>query len=146
MRSSPESLAVLAVLLLAGCGAGDPPPVAGNDETDRVAQAVTDAIGSPPQASARDYARAAAQTTEGRDGTLSVVEATDDEADVARPWAQLIFLVTLEGSGSGTKETEETDPVTACYRVQFGPDGPVDAPSRVDCPNDATPVGLAPRS
>lgn len=79
MKRCP-SLPLSAVLLLAGCGsAGLVAP--GNDETDRVARVVSDAIAWPRQESAMGYARAAADTTAGQDGRLTVVEVTELEAD-----------------------------------------------------------------
>lgn len=63
---------VSAALLVADCGsAGSRAP--GNDETDRVPRVVSDAIAWPRQQSAMDYARAAAGTTAGQDGRLTVV-------------------------------------------------------------------------
>ena len=70
----------LAVLVLAGCGSMFS-PAPGNDDTDRVARVVSDAIAWPRRDSAIGYARAAAATTAGEDGRLTVVEVTELEAD-----------------------------------------------------------------
>jgi hypothetical protein len=133
------SLPLSAVLLLAGCGsAGLLAP--GNDETDRVAQVVSDAIAWPRQESAMGYARAAADTTAGQDGRLTVVEVTELEADkLTEPFGELTFLVHLDGSTAGFIET---DPVTACYRAEFGFYGVVESPRRTHCPEDVAPVDI----
>jgi hypothetical protein len=86
------------------------------------------------------YARAAAATTAGQDGRMTVVEVTDLEADdLTEPFGELTFLVHLEGSAAGLIET---DPVTACYRAEFGFYGVVGSPRRTRCPDDATPVDI----
>ena len=133
------SLPLSAVLLLAGCGsAGLLAP--GNDETDRVARVVSDAIAWPRQESAMGYARAAAGTTAGQDGRLTVVEVTELEADkLTEPFGELTFLVHLDGSTAGFIET---DPVTACYRAEFGFYGVVGSPRRTHCPEDVAPVEI----
>jgi hypothetical protein len=133
-------LSLSALLLLAGCvSAGSLAP--GNDETDRVARVVSDAIGWPRQDSAMGYARAAADTTAGQDGRLTVVEVTELEADnLSEPFSELTFLVHLEGSTAGWIET---DPVTACYRAEFGFYGVVGSPRRTHCPEDPAPVDIA---
>ncbi|HEX6247354.1 MAG TPA: hypothetical protein VFZ64_05735 [Nocardioidaceae bacterium] len=133
------SLPLSAVLLVVGCGsAGILPP--GNDETDRIARVVSDAIAWPRQESSMGYARAAAATTAGQDGRLTVVEVTELEAErLTDPLGELTFLVQLEGSTAGWVET---DPVTACYRVELGFYGVVGSPRRTRCPDDATPVEI----
>jgi hypothetical protein len=132
-------LPLAVALLVAGCGStGSLAP--GNDETDRVARVVSDAIAWPRQESAMGYARAAASTTAGQDGRLTVVEVTELEADdLSTPFGELTFLVHLERSTAGLIET---DPVTACYRAQFGFYGVVQAPSRTRCPDDAAAVKI----
>jgi hypothetical protein len=132
-------LSLLAVLLLAGCGSsGFLAP--GNDETDRVAQVVSDAIAYPRQESAMGYARAAANTTAGQDGRLTVVEVTELDADeLTDPFGELTYLIHLDGSSGGLIET---DPVTACYRAEFGFYGVVGTPHRIHCPTDVTPVQI----
>jgi len=112
----------------------------GNDQTDRVARVVADAIAWPRQESAMGYARAAAHTDAGQDGRLTVVEVTELEADdLSEPFGDLMFLVHLDGSTGGLIET---DPVTACYRAEFGFYGVVASPRRTGCPGDATPVEI----
>lgn len=130
-------LSLSAVLLVVGCGSA-PLLAPGNEETDRIAQVVSDAISYPRQDSAMGYARAAAATTAGQDGRLAVVEVTELTAeDLSDPFAELTFLVHLEGSTSGFTET---DPVTACYHAGFGSYGLVSSPRRTDCPEGASPV------
>jgi hypothetical protein len=128
-----------AVLLLAGCGlAGSLEP--GNGETDRIARVVSDAIGWPRQASAMGYARAATQTTAGHDGRLTVVEVTELKAETLdAPFAELLFLIHLKGSTAGFITS---DPVTACYRAEFGFYGLVGSTQRTGCPENATPVEI----
>lgn len=131
---------VLAGSLLAGCGstAFSAP---GNDETDGVAQVVSEAIGWPRQDSAMGYARAAADTTAARDGRLSVVDVTEQPTDDQRdPFGKLTFLIHLDGSTAGLIRT---DPVTSCYRVTVGPYGVQGSPRRIHCPNHATPVHIS---
>lgn len=138
MTRSP-SLPLSAVLLLAGCGSAGL-VAQGNDETDRVARVVSDAIAWPRQESAMGYARAAADTTAGQDGRLTVVEVTELEADnLTEAFGELTFLVHLDGSTAGFIET---DPVTACYRAEFGFYGVVGSPRRTHCPEDAAPVDI----
>jgi hypothetical protein len=128
-----------AVLLLAGCGLAES-LAPGNGETDRIARVVSDAIGWPQQASAMGYARAAVQTTAGQDGRLTVVEVTELKADTPEePFGELMFLVHLEGSAAGLITS---DPVTACYRAEFGFEGLVGSPRRTGCPEDASPVEI----
>jgi hypothetical protein len=128
------------VLLLGGCGsAGGLVP--GNDETDRVAQVVSDAVAWRRQESAMGYARAAAATTAGRDGRLTVVEVTELTADEpTQPFAELLFLVHLEGSTDGW--FGDVDPVTACYRTEFGFYGVVGSQRRTRCPDDPSAVHI----
>lgn len=127
------------VLLVSGCGlAGWSTP--GNDETDRIARVVSDAISWPRQDTAMGLARAASGTTAGRDGRLTVVEVAElDAATQEEPFAELMFRVHLEGSTAGWVET---DPVTACYRVEFDFYGVEGSPRRTDCPADAAPVDI----
>ena len=132
-------LSLSAVLLVVGCGSTQL-VAPGNEETDRVAQVVSDAISFPRQESAMGYARAAAATTAGQDGQLTVVEVTELTAEeLSDPFAELTFLVHLEGSTSGFTET---DPVTACYRAEFGFYGLVGSPDRTHCPENASPAEI----
>jgi hypothetical protein len=86
------------------------------------------------------YARAAADTTAGQDGRLTVVEVTELEVDdLSDPLGELMFLVHLDGSTGGLMET---DPVTACYRAEFGFYGVVSSPRPTRCPKDATGVDI----
>lgn len=133
------ALPLSAGLLLSGCGSNGL-LAAGNDQTDRVARVVSDAIAWPRQESAMGYARAAAATTAGEDGRLTVVEVADLEADdLTDPFGELTFLVHLAGSTSGLVRT---DPVTACYRAAFGFYGVVESPRRIRCPEDAAAVEI----
>jgi hypothetical protein len=133
-------LPLSALLLLAGCVYAGP-MAQGNNETDRVARVVSDAIGWPRQESAMGYARAAADTTAGQDGRLTVIEVTELKADnLSQPFGELTFLVHVDGSTDGFIET---DPVTACYRAEFGFYGVVGSPRRTHCPEDPAPVDIA---
>ena len=133
-------LPLLSVLLLTGCGLAESLKP-GNQETDRVARVVSDAIAWPRQDSAMGYARAAAATTAGQDGRLTVIEVTELEADEPTdPFGELKFLVHLDGSTSGLIKT---DPVTACYRVTFGFYGVADSPRRADCPENPAAVDIS---
>lgn len=128
-----------AALLLTGC-AGALSPAAGNDETDRVAQVVSDAISYPRQTSAIGYARSATGTTAAQDGRLQVVGVADlGSDDLDSPFGELVYRVHLEGSSAGLTTSP---PATACYRAAFGTYGLMGGPDRVDCPDDAAPVSL----
>lgn len=132
-------LSLSAVLLVVGCGSTQL-LTPGNEETDRVAQVVSDAISYPRQDSAMGYARAAAATAAGQDGRLTVVEVTELAAEeLSDPFAELTFLVHLEGSTSGFTKT---DPVTACYHAEFGFYGLVGSPNRTHCPENASPAEI----
>lgn len=132
-------LSLSAVLLVVGCGSTQL-LAPGNEETDRIAQVVSDAISYPRQDSGTGYARAAATTTAGQDGRLIVVEVTELTAEeLSEPFAELTFLVHVEGSTSGFTET---DPVTACYRAEFGFYGLVGSPDRTHCPESASPAEI----
>lgn len=112
----------------------------GNDETDRIAQVVSDAISWPRHDSAIGYARAAADTTAAKDGRLTIVGVEELEAeDVEDPFARLTYRIHLEGSLGGFIET---DPVTACYVAEFDLYGVAGAPDRIGCPADAEPVAI----
>jgi hypothetical protein len=139
LRSLSLLLPVPAALLLAGCGAVASLH-AGNEETDRIAQVVSDAIAWPRQESATDYARAAVATSAGQDGRLTVIGVSELEADdLSDPFGELTFLVHLEGSTSGLFRT---DPVTACYHAKFGFYGVEEPPRRTGCPEDPVAVVL----
>jgi hypothetical protein len=88
---------LLTSAVLTGCST---PP--GNSETDRIARVVADAISYPRQQSAAGYATAALATRAARDGRLQVVRIEELRADeLTDPLGRLIFLIHLEGSGSG---------------------------------------------
>jgi hypothetical protein len=134
-------LGVALLLLVAGCQASRA-DLPGSDETDRIAQVVSDAIGYPTQDSAMDYARAAADTTAGQDGRLAVVDVEELEADDrTEPFARLTYRIHLEAQNAGWIADE---PVTACYLADFGSYGLADPPERVACPAGARPVDIPP--
>jgi hypothetical protein len=124
---------VLASAVLTGCST-----LPGNSETDRIARVVADAISYPRQQSAAGYATAALATAAAKDGLLQVVKIEESDADeLTDPLGRLIFLVHLEGSGSGFSRVE---PVTACYQATFNYYGIIDKPSRTGCPPNPVPV------
>lgn len=116
------------VLLVASCAEG-------NSTTDRQAQTLADAISYPRQSSAEGFGRAALSTNLGRTPAFSVLEARDVPAaepkDVS---AHLVFRIHYEGSESGWTKT---DPVTACYSVDFNYYGVVGTADRTTCPENA---------
>lgn len=132
-----------ALLLLAGCQ-DDAADLPGNDETDRIAQVVSDAISYPRQETAMDYARAAAETTAGQDGRLAVIDVEElDAGDRTEPFVRLTYRIHLEPQNAGWISDE---PVTACYVAELGFEGLADSPERVSCPQRARPVPIPPRT
>jgi hypothetical protein len=123
--------AVLVLVSAAACTAGD-------TYTDREATTLAEAIASPRQPSALFYARAALDTPFGRSPQFSVLEARDLPVNgPAEVSTHLVFRIHHEGTESGWTTT---DPVTACYTVDFTYQGLDSLPIRVDCPPDAAPI------
>ena len=124
---------VMAASTLSACAASqDDASIPGNDETDRIARVVADAISYPRQESADALTRAAVDTSAGRDGRLSVLIAEDLQADeLVDPLARLVFRVHLEAYQAGLTSVES---VTACYEGFFSYYGVIDPPGRVECP------------
>ncbi|MFG1645536.1 hypothetical protein ACGFMK_35085 [Amycolatopsis sp. NPDC049252] len=114
----------------------------GDSQTDETAQRIADAIDSPPQTSAANYARRAVEAAHGSSEAFAVVEmhdSTSDDLDAAT--AHLVFRVYHPGTQD---ELFPQEPVTACYTVGFNFRGLVDAPRRTDCPANATPLDPPP--
>ena len=117
--------------VLGGSGAGDA-------ETDRQSTTLADAIGYPRQPDAAGFARAALATRLGKSGSFSVLRAEDlAQEDPADPMARLVWRIHREAVDSGWQQTPAFD---ACYEVEFGHYGAVSEPSRVTCPDNATPI------
>jgi hypothetical protein len=107
---------------------------AGSRETDRIARVVSDAISFPRQETAAGYAEAAAATSAGQDGRLTVIDVEElDAEELDDPLGRLVFLVHVEGEQGAVVSTE---PVTACYRAEFNYYGVIDDPDRIDCPTE----------
>jgi hypothetical protein len=120
--------------LLASCGTFT--EAAGTRETDRQAKTLADAISYPRQESAAGFARAALATNLGRNPGFSVLEARELEAkELTDPLAHLVIRIHQE-AGSGPYDK----PLTACYSMDFNYYGIIDEPSRVNCPDDSTPI------
>lgn len=118
-------------LLLASCAAG-------NAETDRQAATLANAISWPRQDSAAGFARAALATSLGKSSGFSVLEARDlDAPQLTDPMAHLVIRIHHEGSESGFSRT---DPVTACYSLDFNYYGIIGTPDRITCPDNATAI------
>jgi hypothetical protein len=110
----------------------------GNDETDRIAKVVADAISFPRQSSAAGFARAALATRAGQDGRLRVVAMEGLASDrPEEPMARLVFLVYLPAETSSWRTIPA---VTACYEARFNYYGIIDSPGRMDCPPGTAPV------
>jgi hypothetical protein len=110
----------------------------GNDETDRIAKVVADAISFPRQSSAAGFARAALATRAGQDGRLQVVAVEELEADRPEdPRARLVFRVHLPADEGGWRTIPA---VTACYEARFNYYGTIDSPGRMTCPRGAAAV------
>jgi hypothetical protein len=123
------ALAAGAVWLAAACVGPE-----GSPETDRIATVVADAISFPRQETAAGYAEAAAATSAGVDGRLTVIDVQELDADeLDDPLGRLVFLVHIEGEQGAVFSTE---PVTACYRAEFNHYGVIGEPDRVDCPTE----------
>jgi hypothetical protein len=124
--------------LLVSCA----PPPAGDEETDRQSRTLAEAIAYPRQPDAAGFARAAMATTLGRSGTFSVLEAVDLEHERPEdPMARLVWRIHVEGYDYGMSERPTFD---ACYTVEFNYYEASSGPSRIHCPEGATPVRLAP--
>ncbi|QQQ73647.1 hypothetical protein IOD16_20415 [Saccharothrix sp. 6-C] len=124
-------------LLLASCGVlGE--SAAGDAETDRQSTTLADAIGYPRQPDAAGLARAALATPLGGSPGFSVLLAEDLAHEGPEdPMARLVWRIHRDAYDSGWQKTPAFD---ACYEVDFDYYGAVAEPSRVACPEDATPV------
>jgi hypothetical protein len=123
---------VVACLLLTSCAAP------GDEETDRQATVLADAIGYPRQSSAAGLARAALATPLGKSPSFSLIEATDLPGGTpSEPMAHLVFRIHREGGQTGWKKIE---PLTACYGASFDYYGVIGAPERISCPVDAVAI------
>lgn len=130
-RSGLIALAACAVLLTSCAAPGD-------EETDRQATTLADAIGYPRQSSAAGLAKAALATQLGRSPGFSVIEATDlPGGNPDEPMAHLAFRIHREGGQTGWKKIE---PLTACYGADFNYYGVMGKPKRIECPADATAI------
>jgi hypothetical protein len=121
-------------LLLASCGS-----VAGDAETDRQSETLAIAISYPRQADAAGFARAALATTLGKSPDFSVLEATDlDHVTHDEPMARLVWRIHRDETEVGGRQ--HTPAFDACYQVEFNYYGPSSGPSRITCPENATPI------
>ncbi|WP_409463201.1 hypothetical protein [Amycolatopsis sp. GA6-003] len=115
------------------------PSVAGNAETDRQSDTLTDAIGYPRQADAAGFARAALATPLGRSNGFGVLEITDLPHDDPRdPMARLVWRIHHEVPDTDWNVGSAT--FDACYRVEFDSYGTSSGPSRITCPANAVAV------
>lgn len=120
---------------LAACAPGD-------SQTDETAQRIADAIDSPPQTSAANYARKAIEAAHGSSEAFAVVEMHDSPSDdLEATTVHLVFRVHHAGTQD---EFFPQDPVTACYKVGFNFRGLAEAPRRTDCPANAAPLDPPP--
>ncbi|MFJ6671276.1 hypothetical protein ACIQMJ_09240 [Actinosynnema sp. NPDC091369] len=124
-------------LLLASCGLlGESAP--GDSQTDRQSTTLADAISHPRQPDAAGLARAALATPLGESPGFSVLVAEDlPHESPEEPMAHLVWRIHVGAVDSGWKQTPAFD---ACYDVEFTYYGPAGRPSRVSCPDDATPI------
>lgn len=136
--TSPRIAAVAcAGVLLASCGVLDG-SAAVEDELDRRSATLADAIGHPHQPDAAGFARAALATSLGKSPGFSVLRAEDlAHQDPEDPMARLVWRIHHDAHDSGWQQTPAFD---ACYEVEFDYYGAVSEPSRVACPDDATPI------
>jgi hypothetical protein len=113
-------------------------PQPGNDETDRIATFVANAISFPRHLSAAGLARAALATRAGQAGRLQVVAMEELEADRPEdPMARLVFRVHLPAEQTSWRTIPA---VTACYEARFNYYGIIKDPKRMACPPGATPI------
>ncbi|MFE9749451.1 hypothetical protein ACFYOT_31450 [Saccharothrix saharensis] len=124
-------------LLLTSCGLlGESAP--GDGETDRQSATLADAISYPRQPDAAGLVRAALATQLGKSSNFGVLVAEDLPHEAPEePMAHLVWRIHVDAFDSGWKRTPAFD---ACYDVEFNYYGPVGKPSRVLCPDDATPI------
>lgn len=125
-------------LSLASCSFLSSSSPAGDEETDRQARTLADAIGYPRQSDAAGFARAALATKLGRSGSFAVLEATDlEHGEPQDAMARLVWRIHRDATDTGLESTPAFD---ACYRVEFNYYGAVSEPSRITCPENAVPV------
>ncbi|TQM78660.1 hypothetical protein FHX81_0935 [Saccharothrix saharensis] len=128
-------------LSLTSCGLpGESAP--GDADTDRRSTTLADAIGYPRQPDAAGLVRAALATPLGKSPSFGVLVAEDlPHGTPEEPMAHLVWRIHVDAFDSGWKRTPAFD---ACYDVEFNYYGPVAQPSRILCPDGATPIAPPP--
>ncbi|MEV4314121.1 hypothetical protein [Actinocrispum sp. NPDC049592] len=122
-----------ACLLVASCTAS----TEGNDETDRQAATLADAISFPRQSSAAGFARAALAAWKS-DSALSVLEMTElDASKQEDPLAHLVIRIHRDADDAGPRHHDE---LNACYGMDFNYWGIIGKPDRTGCPENAVPI------
>lgn len=107
-------------------------------DTARQSQTLADAIGYPRQSDAAGLARAALATPLGKSAGFSVLVAEDlPHEGPEEPMARLVWRIHYDAYDSGWKQTPAVD---ACYEADFNYYGVMAEPSRVTCPENATPI------
>jgi hypothetical protein len=125
-------------LLLTSCGIAGVSPAVQDEESDRQSKTLADAISYPRQSDAAGFARAALATNLGRSGSFSVLEAKDlEHSGPEDAMAHLVWRIHHDAVDTDGKRAPARD---VCYSVEFNYYGASSGPSRVDCPENATPV------